>query len=48
MNCCKWATDAFIVLSALEHERQLHLPRAKQFANDFHPLQQQIINDVQR
>ena len=34
-------------LGRLQHERQLHLPRAKQFANHTHPVQQVDIDDVQ-
>jgi hypothetical protein len=35
-------------LGALQHERQLHLPGAEQIADDFHPFQQNVVDDLQR
>jgi hypothetical protein len=35
-------------LGALQHERQLHLPAAEQFADDFHAVQQNVVDDGQR
>ncbi len=35
-------------LGALQHERQLHLPAAEQIADDFHPFEQNVVDDLQR
>ena len=34
-------------LGALQHERQLHLARAEQFADDFHAVEQHVVDDVE-
>src|SRR5438477_164617 len=35
-------------LSALEHEGKLHLARAEELADDFHAVEQKIVDDVER
>ena len=35
-------------LRALQHERQLHLARAEQLADDLHPVEQDLVDDRER
>jgi hypothetical protein len=35
-------------LRALQHEGQLHLPRAEQLADELHPLEQRLVDDLER
>src|SRR5690349_17380314 len=35
-------------LRTLEHERKLHLARAKQLANRLHPIKKNVVDDRQR
>src|SRR5690606_2000751 len=35
-------------LSGLQHERQLHLAGTKKIADDLHPVEQQVVDDVER
>ena len=42
------ATDVLHRLGRLQHERQLHLARAEELADDLHPAQQHVVDDVER
>ncbi len=42
------ATAVFMRLGRLQHERQLHRPEPNIVADDLHPGQQVLVDDVQR